>query len=67
MEFYPGVKTVNENLEVIGKAGYRVISHFFAYKKLVDPLLYADKGEIPSMKRKYKDDEEALHILAAEE
>jgi ubiquinone/menaquinone biosynthesis C-methylase UbiE len=68
MEIYPGIKTITENLETIKKAGYRVISHFVLPTKSWWTHYYTPiEAKIPSMKRKYKDDEEALDHLAAEE
>jgi ubiquinone/menaquinone biosynthesis C-methylase UbiE len=68
MEIYPGIKTINENLETIKKAGYRVISHFVLPTKSWWTHYYTPiEAKIPSMKRKYKDDKEALHILSATE
>jgi len=68
VEGYPGIKTVNENLEAIRKAGYRVISHFVLPKESWCNHYYKPiEAKIPSMKLKYKDDEEALAFLAAEE
>ena len=68
MKWYPAIKTVNENLETIRKAGYRVINHFVLPKESWWTHYYKPiEAKIPSLKLKYKDDKEALQILAAEE
>ncbi len=67
-EGYPGIKTINENLEIIKKAGYRTISHFVLPKESWWANYYKPiEAKISSMKLKYKDDKEALDILAVEE
>ena len=68
MEGYPGIKTINENLETIKKAGYRIIEHFVLPEESWWNNYYTPiEAKIPSMKLKYKDDKEALDFLAAEE
>jgi ubiquinone/menaquinone biosynthesis C-methylase UbiE len=68
VECYAGAKTINENLETIKNTGYRVISHFVLPTKSWWTHYYTPiEAKLPSMKRKYKNDEEALHILAAAE
>lgn len=68
MEAYPEIKTINENLETIKKAGYRVINHFVLPKESWWDNYYKPiEAKIPSMKLKYKDDKEALDFLAVEE
>jgi len=67
-EVYPAIKTVNGNIEMIRKAGYRVISHFVLPKEGWWTHYYTPiETKIPSMKLKYKHDKEALAFLAAEE
>jgi ubiquinone/menaquinone biosynthesis C-methylase UbiE len=68
VEGYPGIKTINENLETIKKAGYRIINHFGLPEKSWWANYYKPiEAKIPSMKLKYKDDKEALAFLAVEE
>jgi ubiquinone/menaquinone biosynthesis C-methylase UbiE len=68
MEAYPAIKTINENLETIKKAGYRVISHFVLPKESWWDNYYTPiEAKLTSLKRKYKDDKEALEHVAAEE
>jgi ubiquinone/menaquinone biosynthesis C-methylase UbiE len=68
VEGYPAIKTINENLETIKKAGYRVINHFVLPKESWWDNYYTPiEAKIPAMKLKYKDDKEALDFLAAEE
>jgi ubiquinone/menaquinone biosynthesis C-methylase UbiE len=68
MEAYPAIKTINENLETINKAGYKIIGHFVLPKESWWTHYYTPiEAKIPSLKLKYKDDNEALEHLAAEE
>ena len=68
LEVYPGIKSINENLKMIRKAGYRIISHFVLPKESWWDNYYTPiEKKIPSLKRKYKDDKEALDFLAVEE
>ncbi len=68
MESYPGVKTINQNLEIIKKAGYRIISHFVLPNESWWTHHHMPiEAKIPSMKLKYKDDREPLAHLATEE
>lgn len=67
-EVYPGIKTINENLGTIKKAGYRIINHFVLpdeswWNNYYIPIA----AKIPSLRLKYRDDEEALAILDCEE
>lgn len=67
-EGYPGIKTINENLETIKKAGYRIINHFVLpdeswWNNYYIPIA----AKIPSLRLKYRDDKEALAILDCEE
>jgi len=67
-EGYPGIKTINENLETIKKAGYRITNHFVLpdeswWNNYYIPIA----AKIPSLRLKYRDDEEALAILDCEE
>jgi ubiquinone/menaquinone biosynthesis C-methylase UbiE len=68
VESYSGAKTINENLEIIRKAGYRVISHFVLPEESCWTHYYTPiDAKLPSLKLKYKDDKEALAHLAGEE
>lgn len=68
LEGYPGIKTINGNLEIIKKVGYRLISRFVIPNESWWTHYYKHIEEkIPSMKLKYRDDNEALAYLASEE
>jgi len=57
VESYPGIKTINENLAVIKKAGYRVINYFVLPEESWWDSYYTPiEAKIPSMKLKYKDE-----------
>ena len=67
-EVYPAIKTINGNLEIIKKAGYRVINHFVLPEEGWWTHYYKPiEAKLPAMKQKYKDDKEAMAFLATEE
>ena len=68
VEEYPAIKTIRGNIETIKKADYRLINSFVLPKESWWTHYYNQiAAKIPLMKQKYKDDEEALAFLAAQE
>lgn len=67
-EGYPAIKTIKENLEVARKSGYRIVGFFvLPEKSWWDNYYTLIETKLPSMKARYRDDEEALQIIACEE
>ena len=67
-EEYSAIKTIKENLEIARKCGYRIISHFILPEKSWWTNYYTPmETKIASLKSKYRDDEEAMNILASHE
>ncbi len=67
-EAYPPIKTISGNLAAIEKAGYKIISHFVLPKEGWWTHYYTPIEEkLPSMKLKYKDNQDAMAYLASEE
>jgi ubiquinone/menaquinone biosynthesis C-methylase UbiE len=67
-EAYPGVKTVEENLEVAKKTGYQIVGWFVIPERSWWDNYYAlIEEKIPALKSKYRGDKEALSLLACEE
>ena len=65
---YPAIKTVNENIETIKQAGYKVINHFVLSKEGWWTHYYTPiEAKLSSMKQKYKDNQDATAYLASEE
>ena len=67
-EVYPQMKTVEENLTIARKAGYRVVGWFPVpesswWKNYYTPI----EAKLPALKAKYQNDKDALQILAWEE
>ena len=67
-EGYQAIKTIKENLEIVRKANYRLISNFV----LPDESWWNNyytliASKIPSLRTKYSEDEEALAFLDCEE
>jgi SAM-dependent methyltransferase len=61
---YPGIKSIDENLMIIEKSGYRVIGHFNLpdevwWESLYDPML----NRLQEMERKYQNDPKNLEII----
>jgi ubiquinone/menaquinone biosynthesis C-methylase UbiE len=67
-EGYPAIKTINGNIEIIKKVGYRVINHFILAKEGWWTHYYTPiEAKIPALKQKYKDDKEAMAVIAFHE
>jgi ubiquinone/menaquinone biosynthesis C-methylase UbiE len=67
-EVYPVMKTVEENLEVARKTGYRIVGWFAIPESSWWGNYYAPiERKLPALKSKYRGDKDALHILACEE
>jgi len=65
---YPAIKTLEENLEVAQKSGYRIVGSFvLPAKSWRDNYYTLIETKLPSMKARYKDDKEALQFIACEE
>ncbi len=67
-EGYPAIKTIKENLEVARKRGYRIVGFFvLPEKSWWDNYYTLIETKLPAMNARYRDDEEALQIIACEE
>ena len=67
-EVYPAIKTIEENLEIARKCGYRIVSYFILPEKSWWTNYYTPlEAKIASLKTKYRDDEEAMNVLASHE
>jgi ubiquinone/menaquinone biosynthesis C-methylase UbiE len=67
-EAYPAIKTIKENLEVGRKSGYSVVGFFvLPEKSWWDNYYTRIETKLPSLKTRYRDDEEALQVIAIEE
>jgi len=65
---YPEIKTLEENLEIAQNNGYRVIGFFvLPSKSWWDNYYTPIEAKLPTIKTKYKDDNEALQFIAFEE
>jgi len=65
---YPTMKTVGENLQMIKEAGYGLVGYFV----LPDASWWTNyylpiQAKLPALKTKYRDDKEALEVIASEE
>jgi len=67
-EVYPQMKTVEENLAIARKAGYRVVGWFTVPESSWWDNYYTPiEAKLPALKSKYQGSPEALQILACEE
>jgi len=67
-EGYPQIKTIDENLGIARKSGYAIVGYFAISEKSWWTDYYTPiEAKIAGMKTKYKDDKEAMQILAVEE
>jgi hypothetical protein len=67
-EFYPGIKTVQENLKQIHGCGYDLIGHFTLPEDAWWVEYYAPlEKRIAQLRKKYIDDPEALAVLDNEQ
>jgi len=65
---YPHIKTIQGNLKIAKKVGYRLVGFFVLppeswWIDYYNPIM----GKLPSLKEKYKDDEEKLQHIAFHE
>ena len=67
-EGYPAIKTIEETLEVAQKSGYGIVGSFvLPAKNWWDNYYTLIETKLPSMNARYRDDEEALQVIACEE
>lgn len=67
-EGYPAIKTIKENIEVTRKSRYHIVGFFvLPEKSWWDNYYTLIETKLPSLKARYRDDEEALKIIACEE
>ncbi len=67
-EGYPAIKTIKENLQIDRKSGYRIVGFFVLPEKSWWDNYYTPiKTKLPSLKARYRDDEEALKTIVCEE
>jgi ubiquinone/menaquinone biosynthesis C-methylase UbiE len=65
---YSAIRTVEENLETVTKVGYINVSHFVLPERCWwDNYYTLIASKTQSLKQKYRDDAEALNVLACEE
>jgi hypothetical protein len=67
-QFDPTIKTIQGNLDIVKKVGYRLVGFFVLpteswWTNYYDPIL----AKLPSLKEKYKSDEEKLQQIARHE
>jgi len=63
---YPGMRTVEENLEIVRAAGYREIGHFVLLPSAWWEGYYTpQEARIAMLRKKYRDDVEAIQLLDA--
>lgn len=61
---YPAVKTIEGNIEIIQNSGYRLVDSFvLPSKSWWDNYYTPIENRLPSLKSRYKDDEEALPVI----
>jgi len=64
---YPGIKTHQENIEIIPKCGYKEIKSFTLPEDVWETIYFSPLDErVQSLKKKYNDDPKALAILDKE-
>jgi ubiquinone/menaquinone biosynthesis C-methylase UbiE len=67
-QVYPAIKTIEGNIEIIQNSGYRLVSSFvLPSKSWWDNYYTPIETKLPSLKDRYKDDEEASQVIAYEE
>jgi hypothetical protein len=67
-DMYPVIKSVEGNLDVAKKAGYRVVDSFvLPSKSWWDNYYNHVQEKLPALKEKYKDDKEAMEFMAFED
>ena len=64
---YPAMQTIKGNLDIITKCGYKLIHHFTLpesdWWEYYNPII----KKLPELKEKYKDNKNALSVIAEEE
>jgi len=67
-QMYPVIKTIEGNIEIVRNSGYRLVGSFVLPSKSWWDNYYTPIAvKLPSLKTGYKDDEEALQVIASEE
>ncbi len=67
-QMYPVIKTIEGNIEIIQNSGYRLVDSFVLPSKSWWNNYYTPiETKLPSLKAKYKDNEEALQVITYEE
>ena len=65
---YPAIKTIEDNLEVAQKSGYRIVGSFvLPSKSWWDNYYTPIETKLPKIKARHKENREALEFLAMEE
>jgi hypothetical protein len=68
VEGYPAINTIEGNLEIIKKAGYKLVNYFVLPKEGWWTHYYNSiEPKFLSLKQKYKDDKEAMPVIAFQE
>jgi ubiquinone/menaquinone biosynthesis C-methylase UbiE len=64
---YPAIQSINDNLEIIKKSGYKRVDHFIlpesAWWEYYNPII----NKLPYLKQKYASDEKAMAVIEEEE
>jgi ubiquinone/menaquinone biosynthesis C-methylase UbiE len=64
----PAIKTIEENLEAARKSGYHLVGSFVLPEKSWWAGYYTViEAKLPSLKAKYRADEDAMHFIACQE
>lgn len=67
-EAYPVIKTIEENIDVARKLGYRIVGSFvLPTKSWWDNYYTPIEDKLPSLKAKHSNDEEALQVIAMQQ
>jgi ubiquinone/menaquinone biosynthesis C-methylase UbiE len=68
MQMYPVIKTIEGNIEIIQHSGYRSVGSFvLPSKSWWDNYYTPIATKLPSLKGQYKNDKEAMQVIAYEE
>ena len=67
-QVYPVIKTIEENIEIAQNSGYRMVGSFvLPAKSWWDNYYTPIEMKLPSLKTRYIDDEDVLHVIALAE
>jgi len=67
-QVYPAIQTIEGNIEIIQNSGYRLVGSFvLPSKSWWDNYYTPIEKKLPSLRAKYRDDKEALQVIASEE